>query len=454
MTADHLVAVDVELRSRASAIVADVAERLADPTAVAAFHRGSSGQFFALSLADGYPALALLYAELGHTDRAYRRTAHAHLTAATGEGAGTITNGPDASLYYGSAALAFAASRAAHRPGEYAGLLTPLDERIAAGVTKALAPERERMAAGRAGTAFARYDVISGAAGVGRYLLDRCVHGPGGPARTALTEILAYLTALSRPVGDLPGWWVNHAPDTGPGEHANAGLAHGVPGPLALLAVAWTAGVRVPGQDEAIDRYATWLLDWSGRDADGPYWPDTLPRETLRSRPVRPVRARAAWCYGTFGVARALQLAGAAAGRPAWTTAAVTAAEAAAEAVVADPPCGPADGPDGNHDHLGRPTESGLCHGWGGLLHLTRRVAADAGDPPGLRSAVSGLARRVATLYDPQARFGFRARDPVTWELTDMSGFLEGAAGTALALHAYATGEPPASGWDAALLVV
>jgi hypothetical protein len=71
-----------------------------------------------------------------------------------------------------------------------------------------------------------------------------------------------------------------------------------------------------------------------------------------------------------------------------------------------------------------------------------------------LRPAVSGLARRAIALYDPQARFGFRARDPDTWELIDMSGFLEGAAGTALALHAYASGEPPASGWDAALLAI
>jgi lantibiotic biosynthesis protein len=442
MTADHLVTTDAALRSRASAIVAEVAERLADP---AAFHEEPVTHVLALSLAEGYPSLALLFAELGHADSGHRRTAHAHLTSATASAATTIASGPDASLFYGSGALAFAASRAARRPGEYAGLLTPLDERIAAGVTRVLAPEWERMAAGRAGTAFSGYDVISGAAGIGRYLLDRCAHGPSGPARTALTEVLTYLTALSRPIGDLPGWWVDHAPDGGPGEHANAGLAHGVPGPLALLAVAWTAGVRVPGQDEAIDRYATWLLDRSGRDADGQYWPDTLSRDTLHSRPAELVRTRAAWCYGTLGVARALQLAGAAAGRPAWATAAVTAAEDAAEAVIAD-------AHDGHHGHHGRPTEPGLCHGWGGLLHLTRRVAADAGDPPRLRLAADGLARRVIALYDPQTRFGFRARDPDTWELIDMSGFLEGAAGTALALHAYATGEPPASGWDAALL--
>jgi len=81
VTAGRLDTAEAALRSRASAIVADVAERLADPAAVAAFQRESAGHFYALSLADGYPALALLYAELGHTEPAYRRTAHDHRPA-------------------------------------------------------------------------------------------------------------------------------------------------------------------------------------------------------------------------------------------------------------------------------------------------------------------------------------------------------------------------------------
>src|SRR5439155_836926 len=82
---------------------------------------------------------------------------------------------PPRGLFAGPTALAFAAATAARRPDEYAGVLATLDERIAGWVLPRLRAEWERIDAGRAGTVFGAYDVVSGATGVGRYLLNRTV---------------------------------------------------------------------------------------------------------------------------------------------------------------------------------------------------------------------------------------------------------------------------------------
>ncbi|MFC7723157.1 lanthionine synthetase LanC family protein [Nonomuraea recticatena] len=293
---------DTGTRAKAAAVVADLADRLADPRSVAERAAApdntrplSDGTrlpvWHPVSITDGYPALALLYAELAHTDAAYRKVAHGHLRQAAAEAAQTQTAG----LYVGPFALAFAASRAVRRPGEYASVLTRLDERAATWVPDWLRPERERIEAGRAGTDFMTYDVVTGVTGVGRHLLDR----DGEHARSALAEILAYLVALTRPLAGahaaLPGWWVRHAPDgqmvDGYEGHGNLGLAHGIAGPLALLALAWHAGVRVPGQDEAMASIADWLLDWHRADEGGAYWP---PGWNARSSTPAPPSCRAA----------------------------------------------------------------------------------------------------------------------------------------------------------------
>lgn len=433
--------------SRARAIVDHLADRLADPAAVAArtaaggnvpAHADDSRQtlWSPLSLGDGYPGLALLYAELGHVDASYRRVAHGCL----GQAVAHLTSVAPGGLFAGSVALAFAAVCAARRPTEYANLLEPLDRGIAAWLPARLRDEWARIEAGRPGTRFAHYDVVTGVTGVGRYLLRRT----GAESRSALTGILSYLVALSRPCpapDGPPGWFVAHRVDgtapsgDGSGGHLNAGLAHGIPGPLALLALAWQEGVRVAGQDEAIARIADWLLDRRITDPDGTTWPATAD-DGGPDVGGRPCPARDAWCYGAPGVARALQLAGQALGRPEWPAAAVD----AVAAMLARPA-----GPRGV-------TDPGLCHGWAGLLHLVRLVGLDSGDPR-IVGAATGLAARVVDRYEHQAPFGFRASWPPTFEPVDLPGFLEGSAGVALALLSYLDDGRPVTGWDTALLI-
>ncbi|NEE13965.1 lanthionine synthetase, partial [Streptomyces sp. SID7499] len=88
-------------------------------------------------------------------------------------------------------------------------------------------------------------------------------------------------------------------------EHVNLGLAHGVPGPLALLSLAWRAGVRVDRQDEAIERIMQLLTRLRTTDGAGPRWPHLMTRERIESG-APPERGRDSWCYGVLGAARAV----------------------------------------------------------------------------------------------------------------------------------------------------
>ncbi|MGP3926928.1 lanthionine synthetase C family protein [Streptomyces sp. 8N616] len=387
-----------------------------------------------LSLAEGHPGVALLFAELSRSVPRHRTTAHAHLSTAAQATAAPTSGG----LFDGAAPLAFAAWAARHRPGDYATLLDRLDDRVTAQVERLLAAEEERLRAGRAGAPMHAYDVISGATGLGRYLL---LHRPRH--QELLARVLSYLVRLTEPVSahghTVPGWWVRGGPATAdddpdyPRGHFNLGLAHGIPGPMALLALAREAGVRVPGQDAAITRVCDWLLDW--RTAGG-RWPWVIPFERHmkagdRTVPLPP--GRTAWCYGTPGVAWAVYLAGRALSHTDWQRAAV-------DALAAE------------LDDVRGLFDSSLCHGRTGVLLITWRMARDSGDSR-LTAQLPHLAAPVLDAYDPQLPFGYRYSAPTMRVAGDRAGFLEGAAGIALALHTYATDSEPDTPWDAALLL-
>ena len=94
---------------------------------------------------------------------------------------------------------------------------------------------------------------------------------------------------------------------------------------------------------------------------------------------------------------------------------------------------------DARREVQNRITDAGLCHGWAGLLHTARRVASDT---------------LTATTSAPAAGLDAVTRHLLTHLDTGHApppGFLEGAAGVALALHATTTS--PLSGWDACLLI-
>ncbi|MBP0934760.1 MULTISPECIES: lanthionine synthetase C family protein [Streptomyces] len=440
------------LRARAAAAVTVVARRLADPAA-ADHPTPEVSPFRAASLSDGAPGIALLHTELGaaaggdpaHRDAALRWVRRAAaLTALAGK---TPAPGPQG-LYGPLAALSFALHRTADGPAAHSAARSHLREQVAELASTRAAREERRLTehpdpspgSGSGFTTFTAYDVISGQSGLGAHLLEL-----GRPAEAALVRVLRALVGLSRPVRThdrgLPGWWValdgaSYQPVAPARGHANLGMAHGMPGPLALLAIAWQEGVRVPGQRAAVTDLAQWLLARRCADAAGPWWPGQLSLGPAQPEPGRP-----SWCYGTPGVARALQLAGLALEVPQWQEAGVEALRAALARADLD---GPA--------RAGGTAEAGLCHGLAGLLQITWRTARDSGDPE-LAERVPQLAARLLELLDEEAPFGFAAAPGERPPEEHPGGFLTGAAGAALALDTFARDAEPATRWDRALLL-
>jgi hypothetical protein len=444
--------ITVAPRERAARIVDAVADRLADPAHVVAvtdgpenamhLPSGSASPWRSVVLSDGYPAVSLLFAELGATDPARRPTFHGHLTAAL-----SCPAPPQVpQLFIGAVSLAFAAHTAARGFGGYQTLLSRLDGSIAQQIRSRALLDRDRIHAGEPIGAWNGYDVISGASGVGRYLLARLESGTISDTEeveTALREVLATLVAVALAADvevdglRVPAWWVRHSVIAEPSEttgHLNLGLAHGVCGPLALLALAWRAGVRVDRQDEAIASIVALLTAHRFTDDAGPGWPMTLGTPAFRHGP-QGLRHREVWCYGAAGVGRSLYLAGCALEKKEWQVE----AHAALEAVLR------VTGPAGLHD-------ASLCHGWAGLLQIYWRMLRDTGEPR-YAAAADLLAGRVIDAFAPETPFGYRYTHPSLTIGMERPGFLEGAAGIALALNSYATGTLPATNWDAALLL-
>ncbi|MFF7733486.1 lanthionine synthetase LanC family protein [Streptomyces sp. NPDC007984] len=344
-------------------------------------------------LSEGALGMALLDIE-----RRDLSTARRHLAQATARG---VSTGSNASLFHGAPALEFVLARARGADDDVrAAVDHVVDARLAAA---------HRRQAASALPHLAEWDLIRGMTGLAALLLSR------QPPAPQLPDVLTCLVALAHPLrGDgrmLPGWWSPVGPDgkTMAGGHGNNGMAHGIAGPLAVLSLALHEGVSVPGQEEAVGTFATWL-DRHGSH----YWSTAAHLDTDQPPEAEP--ARQSWCYGQPGMARAQQLAALALDDPARRRA----AEDTVATILTDPL------------HLARITDSTLCHGWAGLLMLTRAVAADSPSPARFTPIIQDLHRRLAA----------------DWKRLPKPGFMEGRAGAQLALNATDN-----TGWTRALLL-
>ncbi|MER7497022.1 lanthionine synthetase C family protein [Streptomyces pharetrae] len=366
------------------------------------------------SLAHGRLGTALLDVERAHSNLIPYQVVHDKLA-----GAGPLIDGDDASLFLGAPAMAYVLHMAADGSGRYGGALHTLDEVIVAHTRRRLAAAHARIDKNRY-TAFAEYDLFRGLTGIGALLLRR------QPDGQALRRVLEYLVRLTEPVAGpggewLPGWWVGHAPANNqaatPGGHANAGVAHGISGPLALLALAMRQGITVDGHELAMYRILRWLDGIRQSDHDGTRW----PRWVSKTGPAPTHSAPPSWCYGTPGIARAQQLAALALDDDDRKRA----AERALMYCLVD------------SRQLDLLTSRGLCHGIGGLIRTVQRVAQDAENPAPFNDWLPAGSGRFLTTPAPE-----------------QPGFLQGVAGATLA---FMGAEPDAlvgTDWDACLLLI
>lgn len=372
------------------------------------------------SLGEGAAGIALL-----HIERARAGTgtwAAAHHWASEMLRHPTTAHPDIAGLYRGAPAVAYVLRHT--RRNDAAATLNQLDRHVDDLIRSRLRRAHQRIDQGQPATV-AEYDLISGLTGLGVYLLQRAPDGE------LLREVLAYLARLTCPLhlgGEpMPGWWCTQPGPTGrrapeSGGFVDCGLAHGIAGPLALLATAMRRDVTVTGHTDAMHRILAFLDHRRGAAGRRCWWPERINHAEWRTgdlaqhRPPRP-----SWCYGTPGIARAQQLAGIALADPQRQHH----AEQVLTSCVTDP------------TQLAQLTDPSLCHGWAGLVHTTRCAATDTGAHSDLAATLPRLERH---LDEYLTEHGTAAN----------IGLLDGSTGIHLTRHhPYPPAKPP---WDACLL--
>lgn len=293
-----------------------------------------------------------------------------------------------------------------------------------------------------AGIAEREYDLISGATGVLAYLLT--IDSPEEHLSAAIEKLLEYLIRLAEtdPKSKREGWYISQqyipleaTRQQYPSGYYNCGLAHGIPGPLAVLSLAWLSGYRTSGLRAAIHFLSEWLIEHALRDTWGINWPSVVPLETSYTVDAYKTlpSCRAAWCYGSPGIARALWFAGLALEDGQIRQTAIEAIEAVLRRPIAE-------------RRIDSPT---LCHGIAGLLAICLRFAQDT-DNETIRAHIPLLVNQILSHYNPDFPLGFRDLE-MTNEGIDQTAWLTGAPGVALALLAASLPIEPA--WDRMMLL-
>lgn len=402
------------------AVAARLSDTLAFPPPLPDDDCPSASRWRHQSLSKGAAGVAILHSVRAQTGHGGGERGHTWLARAVAE---DLSVGNGAGLWFGAPAVAFAL--ATSTPQRYRHTMARLDAAVVH-LTRARLDAADARMAAAARPSLSEFDLVRGLTGLGAHLLHR---DPGGEV---VRRVLDYLVRLTEPVPardaagvDAPGWWTNDAPSGQPdlpGGHADLGMAHGIAGPLALLALARRQGVSVAGHVDAIERICHFLDVWRQQAPQGPWWPQRVTLVDLQTgRPSQPGPGRPSWCYGTPGLARAQQLAAVARG----DNVRQASAEHALAACLAD------------RGQLCRLVDLSLCHGWAGLAATVWYAAADdtSGD---LNTHLPHLMQALIQ----------QATAPATGT---PDGLIDGRAGAVLTLHTIATSV--SSRWPTCLLI-
>jgi hypothetical protein len=437
-----------DLAAEAVRIARDVSGRLrsteqvekAAATAVTQTAFPLSTHWIPYSVAQGYSGLALLwgYLDACFPEERWDLTGREHIEVA----ARSVEAEPQVppGLFSGLSGVGFGAWQLSRGGTRYRRLLSTLDPAIAihaAAMASGLRTARE-------GVNIGEFDVISGLSGVGAYLLCRRDQAAVAEVLPAVAESVSELLTGGNglPRWHTPAWllWDEELKAAYPHGNLNCGLAHGVPGMLAFVALAMRAGVQARGLAEAIAHTADWLCRNRLDDQWGVNWPTAVPLVQQDSAVV-PAKAetapdgtsRCAWCYGSPGIARSIWLAGEALNDDRLRQLAISAMEAVFRRPV---PVRRIDSPT-------------FCHGKAGLLGIALRFARDTGYSA-LVTECRNLAEELLGCYREDSLLGFRNIEYADREI-DQPGLLDGSPGVALVLLAAATGVEP--GWDRLFLL-
>ncbi len=381
--------------------------------------------WFPHSVAQGFAGLAILYAYLDECfpGEGWDLLGRENLERAVKDAA-TYAELP-LGIFSGLTGLAFATHQLSRSETRYKQLQASLDAEIIRRAAELAAGLHSRNA-----LSVSDFDVISGLSGIGAYLLCRSNYSE---ARACLARVTEALVSLGLDGDALPRWYTpSHLLGNEKTRayyrfgNMNLGLAHGIPGPLALLSLALREGICVNRHQEAIVHLAQWIGDHRLDDEYGINWPtavmlmqDERPGGALRIDDLGISRAgpsRCAWCYGAPGIARALWLAGEAVDRDDFRNLALSAMRSVFRRPV-------------EARQIDSPT---FCHGIAGLLQIVLRFDSDVGGRA-FSEEIDLLVGQILARYEPDSLLGFRNIE-IDDHAIEQPGLLDGAPGVALAL--------------------
>lgn len=283
-----------------------------------------------------------------------------------------------------------------------------------------------------------RYDLFSGLAGVGLYLLSRT---PRPAAVSALGLVVDGLVRLAESTADGAVWRVRTShlypfmQSRYPQGYLATGMAHGAAGVLSFLAAVEASPYRNSATRRLLQQTLAGLIALRGR-ATGARYPHMIEGDRYGA-------SRPAWCHGDVGVAVGLLSAGFALDDELLIDEATTTARDAFN----------------THGLDRRLVDACLCHGSAGVAHLYRRIALATGDAvcreaarawydKTLADAEAALEKGPMMFFSPAAEPD-GAKEP--WQ--PLRSLLFGSSGVALVLLS-ALADDRAPSWDRTLGVI
>jgi lantibiotic modifying enzyme len=276
------------------------------------------------------------------------------------------------------------------------------------------------------------YDLIHGLVGLGVYCLER-VSVP--TARRCLELIVDRLSELAEPCTGGLRWWShpNLLPPeqraTYPQGYYDLGLAHGLPGIIALLGKIHAAEISREKAGRLLEGAVHWLLQ------------QKLPHgseSTFAAAHLPSKGCRLAWCYGDAGIAAALLLAARSVGEGCWEKEALAIARRAA---VRD-------------DQTSGVIDACFCHGSSGLAHIFNRLYQATGDEVFAAASRYWIERTLQFCNPDHGPAGYQIKTAGANGIAgfeDRYGILVGIAGIGLSLLAATSSVEPC--WDRVFLL-
>lgn len=398
-----------------------------------------------LSLTNGYPSLLLLFSTLEKQGLIQDGAAIGHSYVLKIKEALETHGCFDFSLFSGVSGICFALNQASCEGTRYVRMLSNLHTFLLEKIEDAYLNPLRKSLQQSLPISPRFYDPIQGICGIGRYLLENLTVPSFFETAKTITQTLI---ALARPLfykgQRVPGWFLSpndalnmRNRSACPNGNFNLGLAHGVTGILAFLAIANLKGIHVEDQKETIFLLADWIQSKTVFKNEAPLWPYHVSwEEETERRPSPILGSKDAWCYGVPGIARTLFLAGKALENEKLQAFATT----AFRGIFLRHP---------KEWHLPGPS---LCHGVSGLLLLTYEMSKEKGCED-LSLHVENLKESLLAFYLPEAPWGFKDVESCLQGKTcklNKPGFLEGSAGILMTLSSLTS---PSFNWHLPLLI-